>query len=87
MNDGDRAGFLAAFAPDAVLTDDGRRHEVAAWADAELFEPEGRLAVTDVRENGRLIVGRFRSARWDLDTTWRFDVDAGLIRRLDVAAV
>nr|AFK24828.1 hypothetical protein Josef01_02j05_39 [uncultured archaeon] len=87
MRDGDRKAFFAAFAPSAVLTDDGNPQPLADWADREIFRAHGRLEVDKEDRSGLELVGPFRSDQWDMATMWRFDVADGRVRRLDVAAL
>jgi hypothetical protein len=87
MRDGDRNTFFAAFAPSAVLTDDGNPQPLEEWADREIFRAHGRLEVHKQDRGGLELVGPFRSDQWDMETIWRFDVADGRVRRLDVAAL
>jgi hypothetical protein len=87
MRDGDRKAFFAAFAPSAVLTDDGHPQPLAEWADREIFQAHGRLDVEKQDSDGLELVGPFNSHQWDMLTVWRFDVADGRVRRLDVAAL
>jgi hypothetical protein len=87
MHDGDRKAFFAAFAPSAVLTDDGHPQPLAEWADREIFRAHGRLDVEKQDSDGLELVGPFNSDQWDMLTVWRFDVADGRVRRLDVAAL
>lgn len=50
LNRGDSAGYLALFAPDAVVDDWGSRYEglkaIGEWSDREQFDAKGRLTIT-----------------------------------------
>jgi hypothetical protein len=87
MRGGDRKAFFAAFAPSAVLTDDGNPQPLEEWADREIFRAHGRLEVHKQDRGGLELVGPFHSDQWDMETVWRFDVSDGRVRRLDVAAL
>lgn len=87
MRDGNRKAFFAAFAPSAVLTDDGHPQPLAEWADREIFRARGRLDVEQENRDGLELVGPFHSDQWDMATVWRFDIADGRVRRLDVAAL
>ena len=56
----DREGFLAAFTPDAVVDDFGRRFtghdQIAAWSDTENIGTHNRITVTDARPQDRGVV-------------------------------
>ncbi|AFU58233.1 MAG: hypothetical protein QXX64_06540 [Nitrososphaera sp.] len=61
MRDGNHNAFFAAFAPSAVLTDDGHPQSFVEWADSEIFQAHGRLDVEQENHNGLELVGPFHS--------------------------
>lgn len=87
IRDGDREAFLAAFAPSAELTDDGKLQPLAEWADREIFRAHGLLEVEREERDGLELVGPFHSDQWDMATVWRFVIASGLVRCLDVTAL
>jgi len=52
INDGDRAAFFAALAPDATMSDDGTDRDLAEWAEREIFSSHGHLDVVSARITG-----------------------------------
>lgn len=87
MHRSDRESFFAAFAPDAVLTDDGNPRPFEAWADREIFRNHGRLDPDMQEEEGLHLAGQFHSDQWGTFlTSWKFDIHDGKVTRLDVAA-
>ncbi len=87
VNSRNRQAWLALFAADATLTDDGSPHDVQQWADSELFgQYHCRINAIDRKENnGTLIHSDFHSERWgDLKTFWKFTLENDKITRLDV---
>lgn len=87
MHEGDREAFLAAFAPDVQLTDDGNAQPFAEWAEREIFQAHGRLDPDDEEEEGLHLAGPFHSDRWGTFlTSWKFEVHGGKVTRLAVAA-
>jgi hypothetical protein len=84
VNAGDRAAFLAAVAPDAVLTDDGKPQDLAAWIDREIFTVHGHMTVRHEHEGGLRMLVRYRNDTWgEMSTLWRFEVTGDLISRID----
>jgi len=87
MDAGQRDAWLALFAPNATLTDDGNAANFVTWSDSEIFgRGHGRLTTIDkVEENGTAVYGRFHSAQWGtFKTFFKFHVDSNKITRLDV---
>jgi hypothetical protein len=87
----DRTAFLALFAPDIVLTDDGEAHNFIEWCDSEIFSPPpGRsrayiTAIHHVEPGGLRFTGRLHSEQWgDFDVYNRFQLEGGQIARLEV---
>ena len=99
MSDNDRAAWMALFAADTVLTDDGKPHDFTDWSDSEVFarkraylvlgKSRGYFTAIDrVTNDGTLIYGKFHSDRWGaLDVYSHFHVRDGKIVRLDVGQV
>lgn len=76
INRGDAEGYLALFAPDAVVDDWGSRHEgiaaIRAWSQQEQIDAKGHLTVTRVvSDTGGVIV---------FDTDWTSSFFSGLGR-------
>ena len=87
MNAGNREGWLALFAADAVLTDDGSPHDYVDWSNRELFgQSRGYITAIDrVEDSGLTLYAQFHSDRWgDFPTFLKFQVQDGKITRLDV---
>jgi ketosteroid isomerase-like protein len=73
VNRGDAEGYLALFAPDAVVDDWGSRYEglaaIRAWSQREQIDAKGHLTVTRlVSDTGGVIV---------FDTEWRSSFFSG----------
>jgi hypothetical protein len=85
IRDGDRKAFLAAFAPSAVLTDDGVPQPLAEWADKVIFRRHGLLTVEYESSDGRDLLASFKSDWGETFTSWSFTVVRGRVRRLDFA--
>jgi hypothetical protein len=73
INAGDRAAFLARFAPDATMSDDGSERDLGQWIDREIFTVNGHIEVESQSDGGRSFVARYRNDTWgDMRTTWSF---------------
>src|SRR5262245_6995352 len=89
-NASDRAAWLALFTDDATLSDDGTRHDLVQWSDAEIFgKGQGRLVAIDRQEDGGLTVfGRLHSAQWGTFKTFvRFRQRGDRFSALEVGQV
>ncbi|MEV4437835.1 nuclear transport factor 2 family protein [Streptomyces sp. NPDC049577] len=83
--EGDRDAFYGAFAPGALLTDDGAEQDLHVWSEREIFNAHGRVEVREEREDGHYLLARFRSDQWNFpDTFWHFRIDGGKVTRMDV---
>ena len=90
LHNGNRSAWLALFAPNAVLTDDGNKRNYVEWSNSELFgKGNGRILNIDSQEaNGLTINTRFHSNVWgEFDAFWKFEIQAGKITRLDVGQI
>lgn len=84
INTGDRVGFFAALTPDATLTDDGTKRDLAQWADREIFISNGRMDVVSQSDDGHSLIADFRNDTWgQMRTAWRFAVTGGKVSRID----
>jgi hypothetical protein len=84
VNTGDRAAFRAALAPGAVLTDDGKPQDLAAWIDREIFTVHGHMTVQSEHDGGLRLLVRYRNDTWgEMSTVWRFQVSGDVISRID----
>lgn len=84
INDGDRAAFRASLTHDAVMTDDGSRHDLQQWAEREIFSSGGHLEVESESEGGLALTARYRNDTWgEMRTVWRFSVTGGRVSRFD----
>lgn len=84
INAGDRAGFLAQFAPDATMTDDGSDRDLVQWIDREIFSAGGHIEIESQDDDGRSLVARFRNDTWgEMRTWWRLTVADGKVQRLE----
>jgi hypothetical protein len=91
MNARDRESWLALFADNATMSDDGDEHDLIEWSVSELFG-ESRAYVKDVKrveDNGRTIYADFHSDQWgDFETFMKFDIDdSNRITRLDLGQI
>ncbi len=87
LHAGDRHAWLALFAPNAVLTDDGDKRNYVEWSDTELFgKGNGRIVeIESETANGLTLHTRFHSNVWgEFRTFWTFEIQGDLITRLDV---
>lgn len=90
VNAGDTPGFLACFAPDAVVDDWGRSFSghagVKGWSDHELIGAKGVLTVRSVAEkDGRILLkGHWASTVFTGDSTFDFRIVDGLIRDMRI---
>jgi hypothetical protein len=77
INAGDRAAFLAAFAPGATMSDDGSERDLSQWIDREIFTVNGHIEVESQSDGGRSFVARYRNDTWgEMRTTWAFTITA-----------
>jgi hypothetical protein len=84
INAGDRAAFFAALTPGATMSDDGTDHDLADWADREIFSAGGHLEVVAASDGGRSLVAAYRNDRWgEMRTRWAFTVTGGKISRFE----
>jgi ketosteroid isomerase-like protein len=84
INAGDRAAFLAAFAPDATMSDDGSDRDLEQWIDREIFSAGGHIEIVSQADGGRSFVARYRNDAWgEMRTTWRFTITDGQIHRME----
>lgn len=87
LHTGDRKAWLALFAPNAILTDDGNPRNYIEWSDTELFgKGNGRIIDILSEENNGLTVNTlFHSNVWgEFKTFWTFQIQGDKITRLDV---
>lgn len=90
VNAGDTPGFLACFAPDAVVDDWGRcftgHAGIQGWSDGELIGAKGVLAVRSVAATGGRIVlkGHWASKVFTGDSSFDFRIADGLIRAMKI---
>jgi len=87
LHQGDRAAWLALFAPHPILTDDGNKRNFIEWSDSELFgKGNGRIINIESEEaNGLTINTLFHSTVWgEFRTFWTFEIQGDKITRLDV---
>ena len=83
INAGDRAAFLAAFAPGATMSDDGSDRDLEQWIDREIFTVNGHIEVESQSDGGRAFIARYRNDTWgEMRTTWQFTIAGGKIRRM-----
>ena len=84
INDGDRAAFFAALAPGATMSDDGTDHDLADWADREIFSSGGHLEVVSATDGGRSLIAAYRNDTWgEMRTRWAFTVTGGKVSRFE----
>lgn len=86
LHAGDRSAWLALFAPNAVLTDDGNKRNYVEWSGSELFgKGNGRIINIESEEaDGLTINTLFHSTVWgEFRTFWTFEI-GDKIARLDV---
>lgn len=91
LNARDRQHWLALFADDAPLTDDGSERDLVEWSDREFFG-DSRAYITTinrVEDQGRTLYAQLHSDRWgDFETFMKFEInDSNKITRLDVGQV
>jgi len=80
----DRAAFFAALTPDATMSDDGSDHDLAEWADREIFSSHGHLDVVEARDGGLSLIAAYRNDTWgQMRTRWAFTVTNGKISRFE----
>lgn len=73
INNGDRAAFLAAVTPDAVLIDDGTERGLTDWVDREIFMVHGHLTVENQDADGLRLTARYCNDTWgEMRTSWTF---------------
>ncbi|WP_294181084.1 nuclear transport factor 2 family protein [uncultured Schumannella sp.] len=90
-NAGDSAGFLAAFAPDAVLVDWGKEFRgaeaIADWNESDNIGRESRLRVLGVErdDEAHLVRIAVSGKGFNGESFFRFTVADGLISNLSIA--
>ena len=87
LHAGNRSAWLALFAPNAVLTDDGSKRNPVEWSDTELFgKGNGRIInIESQTADGLTIHTLFHSTVWgEFRTFWTFHIQGDKISRLDV---
>ena len=90
LHNGNRSAWLALFAPNAVLTDDGNKRNYVEWSNSELFgKGNGRIINIESEEaNGLTINALFHSTVWgEFRTFWTFEIQGDKITRLDVGQI
>ncbi|HEV2636760.1 MAG TPA: nuclear transport factor 2 family protein [Actinocrinis sp.] len=84
LNAGDRAAFTALLAPGATMSDDGSDRDVQEWIEREIFSANGHIRVESESNGGLGLLAQFRNDAWgEMRTTWRFEVDGGLVTRFE----
>jgi hypothetical protein len=84
VNDGDRAAFFDALTPGATMSDDGTDHDLASWADREIFSANGHLEVVSATDGGRSLIAAYRNDTWgEMRTRWAFTVTSGKVSRFE----
>jgi len=84
INAGNRAAFLAAFTPDATLTDDGSERDFHDWIEREIFSSGGHMAVESQSDDGRHLIARYRNDTYgEMRTTWTFVMDGDRVSRVE----
>lgn len=89
LNGRDKKGWFELFSEKAEFSDDGIPRDLAKWCEEELFG-SARAYITSidrVEEGGLTFYARYHSDKWgDFKTFWRFKVENGKVRKLDVGA-
>ena len=84
INAGDRAAFLAAFTPDATMSDDGRERDFHDWIDREIFASNGRMEVESQSDDGRSLIASYRNDTYgEMRTSWTFTLTDGRVSRME----
>lgn len=84
VNAGDREAFFAALTDDATMSDDGTDRDLRAWAESEIFSPNGRMDVEDVSADGRTLTATYTNSTWgSMRTRWVFTVLGGRVSRFE----
>ena len=87
LHAGNRSVWLALFAANAILTDDGSKRNYVEWSDSELFgKGNGRIInIENETADGLTIHTLFHSTVWgEFRTFWTFQIQGDKITRLDV---
>ncbi|MFW2273392.1 hypothetical protein [Burkholderia orbicola] len=88
LQQGDRAAWVALFAADATLYDDGEPRDLQAF-NREAIGSERFVRIERIDNGGLDVYGPFHSDRWgDFRTCFKFRLDGGgKISRLDIGQV
>lgn len=90
-NAGDHAGFVAAFAPDAVLVDWGKEfagaEAIADWDDSDNIGRGSRFSVTGTEQDGEdwVVELDVRGGGFNGASVFRFALAGAAISRLEIA--
>ncbi|MFT2019072.1 nuclear transport factor 2 family protein [Streptomyces sp. 796.1] len=80
VNACDRDALWAALTPDATMTDDGKEHHLAEWAEREIFTSHPRMDVEWESADGLSLRARYHNDIWgDLSSAWTFTLTDGKI--------
>ncbi|MFJ8665644.1 nuclear transport factor 2 family protein [Streptomyces sp. NPDC093600] len=84
LNANDRDAFMATLAPGATMSDDGSDRDLDEWTEKEIFASRGHMEIESVKEDGHVLVARFRNDTWgEMRTRWRFVVEGGKVVRFE----
>jgi hypothetical protein len=66
------------------MPDDGTERDLAAWADREIFDADGRMDVESVSADGRSLIADYsNSTRGAMRTRWALTVTGDKISRFE----
>lgn len=85
LQKGDREAWLAQFAPNSELYDDGNKRDFMDFTNSAIGE-ERFTRIDNVENDGKDVYGHFHTEKWgDFDTYFKFHVNSeGKIYRLDI---
>jgi hypothetical protein len=89
LNGSDKKRWYSLFAEKPKFSDDGIPRDLVKWCEDELFGSALAyiISIDKVEGGGLTFYARYHSDKWgDFQTFWRFKVENGRIRRLDVGA-
>jgi hypothetical protein len=92
INAGDADGFVAAFAGDGIVDDNGRQFtgadEIRGWSDRELIGANARLVVSGVEQTGEGVAldAEVRSTGFNGYSRFAFELDGESIGSMVISA-
>lgn len=84
LNANNKTALDATMTADATMSDDGTPRVLGEWLQREVFDPHGRMVVTNQSADGQDLLVDYTNDQWGtMKTRWHFEVADGLVTHFD----